>query len=130
VLVQREMENWRFPLASIAPSSAGPVGRTSRDKWRLVNWAAAETATGFKKGKHVVGGPRSHSPGGGEQTNKLARKENDGPNAHTPHQATSVWPLSDMPFLTPNCGSQPGLAGGRYLLRDSYWVSDNPGVTA
>ena len=53
VLVQREMENWRSPLASIPPSSADQLGegRATRRKCRLVNWAAAETETGFKKGK-------------------------------------------------------------------------------
>ena len=36
VLVQREMESWRFPLASIAPLSAGQLGGHRPMKWRLV----------------------------------------------------------------------------------------------
>jgi hypothetical protein len=33
----------------------------ARRKWRLVNWAAAETATGFKEKKNTLGVPCSHS---------------------------------------------------------------------
>jgi hypothetical protein len=48
VLVQREMERWRAPLASIAPIPPGPVC-TAEKRWRAGGRAATETATGFKK---------------------------------------------------------------------------------
>jgi hypothetical protein len=47
VLVQREMESWRAPLASIAPIPAGPVCTAESNGDRRK--AATETATGFKK---------------------------------------------------------------------------------
>jgi hypothetical protein len=51
-LVQPETGNWRSPVSEYI----GLFGRTSweniaRRKWRLMNWAARETATGLKKGK-------------------------------------------------------------------------------
>ena len=48
VLVQREMERWRAPLASIAPIPPGPVC-TAEKRWRAGGRAATETATGFKR---------------------------------------------------------------------------------
>src|SRR3954453_1807081 len=74
VLVQREMENWRSPLASIPPSSAGQLGEHRARQWRLLNWAAAETATGFKKGKKTLSGRALTQPAGGEETNWLGKK--------------------------------------------------------
>ena len=45
---------------------------------------------------------RAHTARVGRK-NKLARKENsDGPNAHTPRQANSVWPLSNMEVSRPD----------------------------
>lgn len=82
--------------------------------------------------------------------NKLARKENsDGPNAHTPRQATSVWSVSEMkvfpavtvsfkcgPLLAqvdyfgPAIGDDSGIGDLRVKLRPSNGlfrsVSDNP----
>ena len=62
MLVQREMENWRSPLASIPPSSAGQLGEHRPTQWRTVERAAAETATGFKKEIRLVV-PHSHKGG-------------------------------------------------------------------
>jgi hypothetical protein len=47
VLVQREMESGRAPLASIAPILRGSLHR--RTWWRPAEGAATETATGFEK---------------------------------------------------------------------------------
>jgi hypothetical protein len=52
VLVQREVENGRSPLASITPFRRASLGGHLPTHWQ-VERAAAETATGFKKGKHV-----------------------------------------------------------------------------
>src|SRR6266849_3183283 len=48
VLVQREMENWRAPLASIARASAGWVTRPNATA-TVTRKQHTETATGFKK---------------------------------------------------------------------------------
>ena len=63
-----------------------------------MNWVAAETATGSNKEKHV-GWSRAHTAPVGGKKNWLGKKivTADGPNAHIPRQATSVWPLSDKP---------------------------------
>jgi hypothetical protein len=45
VLVQREMESWRSPLASIPPFSARPVGRTPPKAVAAGGTGRAETAT-------------------------------------------------------------------------------------
>jgi hypothetical protein len=47
VLVHREMECERSPLASIAPIPPGPV--CTEKRWRAGGKAATETATGFQK---------------------------------------------------------------------------------
>ena len=95
VLVQREMEKWRSPLASIPPASAGQLGEHRATQVATGELAAAETSNWFQERRNTLCGPRSHSPRGWK--NKLARKENsDGPNAHTPRQATSVWSVSEM----------------------------------
>jgi hypothetical protein len=98
VLVEREMENWRSPLASIPRASWENIARR---KWRLVNWAAAETATGFKKGKtRWVAGAHTARVGG---RNKLARKKTV--TARTlilPAKRLSPWPLSEMVYR-PEC---------------------------
>ena len=52
VLVQREMESGRSPLASIQPFSAGQFGgerRYSDGEWTEAGQQVAEAATGFKK---------------------------------------------------------------------------------
>jgi len=102
VLVQREMENGRSPLAGIPPSSAGQPG-----EHRATQVVTGELGGELKlqlvsrKEKHVVWSA-SHSPRGWK--NKLARKENsDCPNAHTPRQATSVLLLSKMRVYRPEC---------------------------
>ena len=70
----------------------------SPTQWRVAERLA--TQTGFQRKENTLGGPRSHSPRGWQ--NKLARDENsDGPNAHTPHQVTSVRSLSDMAASRP-----------------------------
>jgi hypothetical protein len=64
VLVQPEMESWRSPLASISPFSAGQLRGHRPMQWRLVQQAAAETATGFKKEKaHTPMGKWRTAPG-------------------------------------------------------------------
>ena len=50
VLVQREMENWRSPLASIPPSFQRPSWQNpAPSRLRTVEQAAVETATGCKR---------------------------------------------------------------------------------
>jgi hypothetical protein len=48
VLVQREVETARFPLASITPFSESQFGKTAPNALRVME-RAVETATGFKK---------------------------------------------------------------------------------
>jgi hypothetical protein len=57
---------WRtgVPVSEYTAFFGDQLGDIARRKWRLLNWALAETATGFKKGKNTLGGRRSHSPRG------------------------------------------------------------------
>jgi len=59
VLVQRQVESGRSPLASITPFRRASLGGHLPTHWRVVERAAAETATGFKK-ENMLGGPCSH----------------------------------------------------------------------
>ena len=99
MLVQREMENWRSPLASIPPSSAGQLGehRATQEATAELRRLKLQLVSRKKTTRWVVGAHTARVGG-----IKLARKENgDGPNAHAPSQATSVWPLSEIAVLVP-----------------------------
>ena len=67
MLVQREMESGRAPLASITP-----IPRRSHTQPEAVaagrKWAAAQNVTGFKKKEVSVGG--SHSQQGARRSGK------------------------------------------------------------
>jgi hypothetical protein len=115
VLVQREVERARSPLASITPFSASRFGTTSPN-------AVAGGGTGRRRKlvsrKENTLDPRSHRPRGWK--NKLAREENsDGSNAHTSHQATSVWPHSDMAVSRPRYCFRDGI---RALLTNGHYA--------
>ncbi len=59
MLVQREMESWRSPLASIPPSSAASWENPAPSRSRTVEQAAVETATHFKN--EIVGWSPIHT---------------------------------------------------------------------
>ena len=108
------MENWRSPLASIPPSSAGRLGehRATQVATAELRRLKLQLVSRKKNTRRVVGAHTARAGG----RNKLARKENgDGPNAHTPSQATSVWPLSEMAvFLPQSCGHAPRAPAVQY----------------
>jgi hypothetical protein len=59
--------------------------------------------------------------------NKLARKENtEGPNAHTPRRATSVWPVSDVTVSRPvaGIGTLRDQAGGHLIPNNENCLLD------
>ena len=72
VLVQREMESGRSPLASIARASAGRVARPNATATGMRK-QRAETATGFKKKIHI-GWSALTQPAWVEETNWLGKK--------------------------------------------------------
>ena len=73
--------------------------------------AAAETATGFKKGKHV-----GWSAFNGQALKQTGYGRNsDGPNAHTPHHATFVWAaFRNAGFKAPNAFAPDRNFGKRF----------------
>jgi len=78
----------------------------------VVDKAAAETATGFKKKENTLGGPRSH----GQALKQTGYGRNsDGPNAHTPHHATFVWAaFRNAGFKAPNAFAPDRNFGKRF----------------
>ena len=72
VLVQREMECGRSPLASIARASTGRAGRSKATPTGMRK-QRAETATGFKKKIHI-GWSALTQPAWVEETNWLGKK--------------------------------------------------------
>jgi len=86
-----------FPASECNAIFGEPVCDDISQRTRRVERAAAETATGFKKERRL-GGPCSHSRV--EKQDGYGRN-NAGPNAHTPHQATSLWGTSAIAVFLP-----------------------------
>jgi hypothetical protein len=72
VLVQREVESGRSPLASITPFLASPFGTTSPNTLAAGGMGAGRNCNWFRK-ENTLGSPRSHSPRGWK--NKLPTEE-------------------------------------------------------